>query len=93
MRIVIIYASVHHGNTKKIVEAMASVVSVDLINVTKNEELDLSEYNVIGFASGIYFNTLHKKIRNTSRKQSLQKNIEYSWYVLMVVGIEIIRKG
>lgn len=33
MKIVIIYASIHHGNTRKIVEAMANELSADIIDI------------------------------------------------------------
>ncbi len=62
MKTVIIYASTHHGNTRKIAEAMADCISADLIDITENQEPIILEYDVIGFASGIYFQAYHKKI-------------------------------
>ena len=53
MKSVIIYASTHHGNTKKVVEAIASKCDVELIDATRVHEKNLSEYDLIGFASGI----------------------------------------
>lgn len=52
MKAAIIYASVHHENTKKVVEAIAGENVVDLIDATKEKERDLSGYDLIGFASG-----------------------------------------
>ena len=52
MKAAIIYASVHHENTKKVVEAIAGENAVDLIDATKEKERDLSGYDLIGFASG-----------------------------------------
>ena len=63
MKTVIVYASTHHGNTKKIVDEMASVISADLINIIKDKEPDLSGYDVIGFASGVYFHGFHENIK------------------------------
>lgn len=53
MRSVIIYASVHHNNTMKIVEAIATEypTEVDIIDATKTKTADLSGYDLIGFAS------------------------------------------
>lgn len=51
MKAAIIYASVHHENTKKVVEAIAGENVVDLIDATKEKERDLSGYDLIGFAS------------------------------------------
>ncbi|MDD3715420.1 MAG: flavodoxin domain-containing protein, partial [Atribacterota bacterium] len=56
MKTAIIYASVHHQNTKKIVEVIASVISADVVDITKEKNISLVNYDVIGFASGIYFN-------------------------------------
>jgi flavodoxin len=51
---VIIYASVHHGNTEKVVKAIEKSCDVELIDATKVTEKDLNGYDAIGFASGIY---------------------------------------
>ena len=58
----IIYASVHHGNTKKVVEAIARECEVELIDATQIKEKDLSGYDAIGFASGIYFSKFHQSV-------------------------------
>ena len=62
MKTVIIYASVHHGNTKKLVERIAEKCDVDLIDAMKQPEVDLSEYDRIGFASGIYLSKFHQSV-------------------------------
>lgn len=62
MKTVILYASVHHGNTRKVVEAMAPILSADLIDVLNTQSYDLSGYDLIGFASGIYYTGLHKSV-------------------------------
>lgn len=36
MKAVILYASSHHGNTKKVVEAMAEVLGAELVDLTEN---------------------------------------------------------
>ena len=56
MKIVIAYYSGHHGNTKKILDAIKERWNVDLIDVTECKKTDLSGYDVIGLASGTYFN-------------------------------------
>lgn len=53
MKTAIIFASVHHGNTRKIVEQIARNNDVDLIDATQVKEKDLSEYDRIGFASDL----------------------------------------
>ena len=53
MKTAIIYVSIHHGNTKKVVDAIASEYEVDLIDAAQVEMANLAEYDLIGFASGI----------------------------------------
>lgn len=64
MKTAIIYVSVHHGNTKKLVDAIASKYEVDVIDATKITEKDLHSYDLIGFASGIYGFNFHQSILN-----------------------------
>ncbi|SFQ35021.1 Flavodoxin [Butyrivibrio proteoclasticus] len=61
---VIIYASTHHGNTKKVVDAIAKEFDVELVDATQVHEKDLSGYDLIGFASGIYAAQFHQQIKN-----------------------------
>ncbi len=62
MKTVIVYYSQHHGNTKKLLDAIAAAEEVTLIDVTTVPDADLSEYDRIGFASGIYFSAFAKQI-------------------------------
>ncbi len=62
MRTVIVYYSNHHGNTKKLLDAIAAVEEVTLIDVTEQQYTDLSSYDRIGFASGIYFTSFAKQV-------------------------------
>lgn len=55
MNTAIVYYSQHHGNTKKLLDAIAATEDVTLIDVTTNPTADLSSFDRIGFASGIYF--------------------------------------
>ena len=64
LKTAIIFASVHHGNTRKIVEQLAQNNDVDLIDATQVKEKDLSEYDRIGFASGIYYGKFHQSVLN-----------------------------
>ena len=63
MKTAIIYYSKHHGNTKKLLDAIAEKhPEVDLFDVTENPSVDLSGYNRIGFASGIYYSKFQKTL-------------------------------
>ena len=62
MKTAIVYYSKHHGNTKKLLDAIAEKNEVTLIDVTEQPEADLSAYDRIGLASGIYYNNFAKQL-------------------------------
>ena len=62
MKTAIVYASVHHGNTKKIIDEIAKTNDVELKDATQTVEKDLSEYDLIGFASGVYGGKFHQSV-------------------------------
>jgi flavodoxin len=62
MSTAIVYYSKHHGNTKKLLDAIAEKHPVTLIDVTAQPDADLSGYERIGFASGIYYSAFAKQI-------------------------------
>ena len=64
MKAVIIYASTHHGNTKQVVEAIAKEYDVELVDATKVHEKDLKDYDLIGFASGIFYSKFAAPVLN-----------------------------
>lgn len=66
----ICYYSQHHGNTKKLLDAICkSDPEVVLIDVTKNEFAGLEAYDRIGFASGIYYSSFAKQLLAYLRNQ------------------------
>lgn len=62
MKTVIVFASKHHGNTKKLVDAIAAVGGADVIDATATDVADLGEYDLIGFASGIAFGKYYPQL-------------------------------
>ncbi|MBQ7432500.1 MAG: flavodoxin family protein [Lachnospiraceae bacterium] len=70
MKTAIVYYSKHHGNTKKLLDAIAAKEEVVLIDVTEQTTADLSAYDRIGFASGIYYGSFAKQLV-TFAKQNL----------------------
>lgn len=62
MSTAILYYSKHHGNTKKLFDAIKEYDNdVILIDVTKTIDISLSDFDRIGIASGIYFGIFVKK--------------------------------
>lgn len=68
MRTAICYYSRHHGNTRKVLEAMAQEGEVDLIDVTTRQMVQMEEYDCIGFASGAYFGRVHDGVLAFARQ-------------------------
>lgn len=68
MKTAICYASVHHKNTEELVKCMAEAGNIDLIDLQKDPNPDLSKYHLIGFASGAYHRHMHETVENLIRK-------------------------
>lgn len=63
MKTAIVYYSKHHENTKKLLNSITEKYSeVELFDITKATNIDLSEYDRIGFASGIYYSKFQKSL-------------------------------
>ena len=67
MKVAIAYYSQHHGNTKKLLDAIKELADVKLINVVECKEADLCGYDIIGFASGIYYGKFSKAVMEFAR--------------------------
>ena len=59
---VIIYASTHHGNTEKLVKAIAAEYPADTLNIVTEGNADLSVYERIGIASGVAFGKYYPEL-------------------------------
>ena len=69
MKTVICYYSCHHGNTRKVVEAMAEEGGAALVDLSTQPEAALEEYDLIGFASGIYGFSFHPSVVQFARER------------------------
>ena len=70
---VIVYASTHHGNTRKLVDAISQKYTITKIDAAVQTQADLSGYDVIGFASGIDFGRFYAPVESFLRN-SLPEN-------------------
>lgn len=68
MKVAIAYYSQHHGNTKKLLDAIKELGDIKLINVVERKEVDLSDYDIIGFASGIYYGKFSEEAIEFAKK-------------------------
>jgi flavodoxin len=62
MKTLIVYISVHHGNTEKVAKVMANILDADLLQVGQADASILEQYDLIGFGSGIYFGKSHMNL-------------------------------
>ena len=68
MKTAIIYHSEHHGNTKKLLDAIAKNGEVTLMKTSECASADLSGFDLIGFASGIYYQKFHESVLAAAEK-------------------------
>ena len=62
-KVLIIYMSIHHGNTKKVAERMAGVLGAEMLRPGEiKDPAMLKEYGLVGFGSGIYFGKFHREL-------------------------------
>lgn len=66
MKTAIIYYSKHHENTKQLLDAIQKEFpdEITLIDVTTTSSASLEEYDLIGYASGIYYSKFEKRVLN-----------------------------
>lgn len=63
LRSAIVVASVHHGNTMKIAQAMADALNAQVLSAADVNAGELGDYDLVGFGSGIYFGRHHRLLR------------------------------
>jgi len=72
LKVLIIYHSEHHGNTKKIAKAMAEKINADILKAADVNLNKFEEYDIVGFGSGVYNGKLHKELSEILSKLSQQ---------------------
>ena len=68
MKSLIVCKSVHHGNTKKVAKAMASILKAKVVEPEKVNDKMIKTYDLIGFGSGIYDGMHHKKLLDLAER-------------------------
>lgn len=66
MKTAIVYYSQHHGNSKQFIDAIADKHEITMIDATQQPNPNLSGFDLIGFASGIYYSKFHKSVLKIS---------------------------
>lgn len=73
MKVAIMYFSSQHKNTKKLLDALKETYDVSLFDVTDVKDVELSDYDIIGLASGTYFGNYSKKLLEFAKMHLPQK--------------------
>ena len=73
MEILAIIDSTHLGNTMKIAEAMAEAAEMTITTVEEAEKYSFSDFDLVGYGSGIYFGKHSKKLIELVEKQDDRK--------------------
>jgi len=89
MKALIIYVSVHHGNTEKVAKVMANVLDADLLQVEQADASMLEQYDLIGFGSGIYFGKHHKILLDFADRLPVLRNKKT--FIFSTSGLRKIR--
>ncbi len=101
VKTMILYRSKHHGNTKKIVDAIVAafpedVDAVDVATLDKGQTVDLSDYPLVGVASGIYYGEIDKDLARVLQNSLIEGTFVFSlltyggaskWYGKDIDGI------
>lgn len=79
MNILLVVESKHLGNTLKIAQSMAEVAPITIVDTEKAKELDMKDYDIVGFGSGIYAGKHDKRILKFV--QSLSENEAFTFVI------------
>jgi len=69
----IIYYSYHHGNTEKIAKAMAEASDAKVCTIDELNAVNIQEYEIIGFGSGIAYRRHYDKLLEAVRGLDLKE--------------------
>jgi len=85
--------STHQGNTQKIANAMADALGAPVLRPEKAAIQSLTEYDIIGFGSGIYFMKHHRKLLGFIGKLPDMKNKKAFIFSTAGVSDRLIEKN
>jgi flavodoxin len=74
MKALIIYISVHHGNTERVARVMSNILDANLLTVKQVDASIFEQYDLIGFGSGIYFGKHHNNLLDFVDKLPMIRN-------------------
>ena len=87
--VAIVYASIHHGNTRKLAESLSAELSADLFSIDEAENVNLDRYELVGLGSGIYFGRHHASL---CKLVDLWQNPPRRVFIFSTAGLPFLRR-
>lgn len=72
MKTLIIYCSTYKGNTKKIAQIFKDKMECDLVDFRDFKDINVENYDLIGFGSGVYKESLSPKIYKLAEELNIK---------------------
>lgn len=72
MKSLIIYSSTYKNNTKKVAEVFAKIIKADLVNLKNTKEIIIDNYDLVGFGSGVYKESMAPQLFSFVKKLNLK---------------------
>lgn len=72
-----IYSSDYKNNTEKIARIFADKTNCELINIRDVRDINIEDYNLIGFGSGVYRESMSPKLLRLADKLNLKDKIVF----------------
>src|ERR1043165_6450469 len=92
MKTLIIYESIYHHNTEKIAKLMADISGATLIRAQDMHANDLTDYDLIGFGSGIYNQRHHISLFDLVKRLKPQEHKKAFVFSTNTFGIKMLHK-
>lgn len=86
--VAIIVASIHHGNTRRVADAIADELFGRVYTVDEAQQLDVSKCELVGLGSGIYFGQHHQSLRALVASW---KELPRSVFLFSTAGLPVLR--
>lgn len=91
--VLIICASIHHNNTYNIAKAMGDELKAKIIQPGEFNVKTISEYDLIGFGSGIYRGMHHKSILNLIKELEVQDHKHAFVFSTSTIPFKVMHKS
>ena len=97
LKTLVICSSHHHGNTKKVADVITRILDGELVKPDEIDVNTLSEYDLIGFGSGIYYGRHEKTLFELVEKMPYIKKDAFIFSTrgsfILPSGHKALRKG